>query len=53
MEVKNGVKQRNDSNEREGECFVVPEEVHCLVGGGWCDRVRERRRFEGVAHMGI
>ena len=30
MEVKNGVKQRMDSNERKGECFVVPEGIHCL-----------------------
>ena len=42
MEVKNGVKQRKDSNERKRECFVVLEEVHCWKGGG-CSRVRERR----------
>ena len=34
MEVKIGVKERKDSNEREGGYFVVLEEVHCWKGGG-------------------
>ena len=45
MEVKIGVKERKDSNEREGGYFVVLEEVHCWKGGG-CNRVRKRRRFK-------
>ena len=40
MEVKIGVKERKDSNEREGGYFVVLEEVHCWKGGG-CNRAYE------------
>lgn len=33
-EVKNGVKQMNDSNEREGKCFVVLEGMFFFFLGG-------------------
>ena len=47
MEVKIGVTGRKDSNERERECFVVLEGVHCWgEEGGVCDCARERIRFE-------
>ena len=32
MEVTNGVKKRNDSNEREEKCFIAMEGLHCWVG---------------------
>jgi len=37
--VTNGVKERKDSNEIEGEYFVVWKE--CIVGRGVCECVKE------------
>ena len=52
-EVKNGVKQMNDSNEREGKCFVVLEGMFFFFWEGEGGGVRKRRRFEGIVGMTI
>ena len=49
MEVKIGVKERKDSNERGG-MFCCP--IRSALYGG-CNRVKERRRFEGIVGMSI
>ena len=43
----------NDSNEREGKCFVVLEGMFFFFFGRGRGGVRKRRRFEGIVGMTI
>ena len=55
-EVKNGVKQMNDSNEREGKCFVVLEGMFFFFfweGEGGCEEKKKVWGDCGNDYIGI